>query len=96
MKKIFILSVVSHTEYDNELYSDIKVFTDKEEATAAFNESCDNAYEECKWGSQLDEEDKDEDFMYDVQECRDELEYKVSSAAYEGYVVEVKVKEVEV
>lgn len=95
---IFILSWVSYTDSDNYLYTDIKTFTDEEQARKQYDHDCQMAYEECEWGSQqdTDEDERDEDDRYDVDESRDQDSYSVSSDAYDGYRVEVSLKREEI
>lgn len=95
---IFILSWCSYTDSDDYLYTDIKTFTDEEEARKQFDDDCHMAYEECEWGSQWDEseENRDEECKYDVDESRAPGIYTVSSEAYDGYKVEVSLEEREI
>ena len=96
-KKIFILTWVSYTSEDDYLYSDVKVFTDEKEARKQYDNDCEKAYEECKWGSQSDPKyERDEYCSHDVDEERSGDSYTVSSDAYDGYKVQVKLVEKEV
>lgn len=96
-KKIFILTWVSYTDEDDYLYSDVKVFTDEKGARKQYDNDCEKAYEECKWGSQWDapKYERDEYYSHDVDEERSGDSYTVSSPAYNGYKVQVKLTEVE-
>lgn len=88
----------SYTESDNFLYNDTKTFTSETEAHKEFDRQCQQAYDECEWGSQWDEPEDERDTAcnYDVDETRDHDCYTVSSNAYDGYRVEVKLQRVEV
>jgi len=95
---IFILSWCSYADGDDYLYSDVKTFTDEAEARKQFESDCNLAYDECEWGSQWDENEdsRDEDCKYDVEEQRGMDLYIVSSSAYDGYKVQVKLEAKEV
>ena len=100
--KIYQVSFTSFTESDNYLYNDVKTFTDEEQARQEWEQQCENAYQECRYGSEwdsissMDEEDREDVYEYDVDEERDPGTYTVSSEAYEGYKVIVSLDEVEI
>lgn len=95
---IFILSWTSYTDSDDYLYTDIKTFTDEDEARKQYGDDCQNAHDECVWGSQWDEpeDERDEDCKYDIDESALDDCYTVSSSAYDGYKVEVKLEKQEI
>lgn len=95
---IFILSWCSYTDGDDYLHSDVKTFTDEAEALKQFESDCKLAHDECEWGSQWDENEdsRDEDCKYNVEEHREVDLYIVSSSAYDGYKVQVKLEAKEV
>lgn len=99
---IFILSWVSYTSSDDYLYTDIKTFTDEQEARREFERGCRNARKECQWGAAWDDidnmtdEERAEEYEYDVEESSGTNDYTVGSEAYEGYKVQVTLREKEV
>ena len=105
-RNIIIVSYVSFTSSDNYLHTEQKSFTNRLKAQDYYEDSCKYAYEECKWGSQVDEpeDERDEDCTFDVDEERNgsfkdgKAGYKVESQAYEGYWVSItyEVQEVDV
>lgn len=102
--KIYLVSYVSYTESDNYLYSDVRPFTDEEEARHEFISLRDGAYSECQYGAAWDsvesmsEEERKDEYQYDVTENDGGDTYEVSSNAYEGFkvIVKLETKEVEV
>ena len=95
--KIYLLSWVSFTGSDNYMYSDIQIFTDKNKAVAELMQQKENAYEECKWGSEWESEDKEDAYEFDVWEkTNSDVCYEVHSEAYDGYDVEIYLREKEI
>lgn len=95
---IFILSWCSYTDSDDYLYSNVETFTDETKANKQFHKACRKAYEECEWGSQWDdpEDERDEGCKYEVNERHCPHHYTVSSSAYDGYKVEVRLWKAEI
>ena len=97
-QKIYIVTYVSFTSYDDYLFSEVLTFTDEDEARALFRHNCEQAYGECEWGSAWDEseDERDENFKFDVEEDSGDGLYEVSSYAYGGYKVQVRLIENEI
>ena len=89
-KELFIVCYSAYAECDKNLYTDIKNFSNRDEAMALFNHYCYIARQEAEWGADWDEDDKSNSYSYDVQEERGENEYTVHSEAYDGFHVNVK------
>lgn len=89
---IYILSWTSYCEGDNYFDSDIKTFTDEEEARHEFASYRDQAIEESRWASlwEASESEREGETPYTVNEKETDSHYTVSSQAYGGYHVEVK------
>ena len=99
-QKIYLVTFTSYTNNDDYIHNDVEVHVDEEEARKSFDHWKDYAREECEWGSAFDltpeEREENEDEPYSIDECCDDGLYIVSSAAYDGYKVEVKMVEKEI
>lgn len=101
---VITVSYFSFTESDNYTHTEQKTFTNRLFAQGYYEDECKKAYDECKWGSQWDEPEgeRNEDCAYEVDvDCNGstkdgKADYKVESAAYDGYHVKVSYEAVEV
>lgn len=100
--KIFILSWVSYTHSDDFMCTNTETFTDEQEARREFERGCRDARKECQWGSAWDDidnmtdEERGEQYEYVVEESSDTNDYTVGSEAYDGYKVQVTLREKEI
>lgn len=100
--KFFILSWVSYTHSDDFMCTNTETFTDEQEARREFERGCRDARKECQWGSAWDDidnmtdEERGEQYEYNVEESSDTNDYTVGSEAYGGYKVQVTLREKEI
>ena len=92
-KKLFIVCYSVYAECDKNLYTDVKNFSDRDEAMDLFKHDCSFARQEAEWGSDWEEDDKSNSYAYAVKEEHGENENTVHSEAYDGFHVNVKLME---
>ena len=90
-KKIYIVSYVNFDGYDDNLYSDIQTFTDKELAKSVFEQECSSALAD----AHAEDTCENEEEWYSVDEERYDTSYKVGRS-HSSYYTEVKLLEHEI
>ena len=66
--KIYQVIYTSYTESDNYLYTDVKTYTDEDEARHEYISQRDAASDECRWGAGFENDDHTDDHEYNISE----------------------------
>lgn len=90
--KLYIVSYVSFDGYDDNLYTEVKTFTDRDKAEAFYRQSVDTARADAR----REEDGYDEDDWTPISENESDGEYNVSRDNDERYFTRVELTEQEI
>jgi hypothetical protein len=90
--KLYIVSYVSFDGYDDNLYTEVKTFTDRDKAEAFYRQSVDTARADAR----REEDSDDEDNWTPISENESDGEYNVSRDNDERYFTRVELIEQEI